>query len=40
MAMDFRHWLLLAAIFVAGFWVAKKYPSLFASVPFVNSVLA
>jgi len=38
--MDWKHVVLWVVIFVAGFYVAKKYPALFASVPGLSSVLA
>lgn len=37
--MDWRHILIWVVIFLVGFYVAKKYPSLFASVPGLNAVL-
>jgi hypothetical protein len=38
MSMNWGHWLLMAALFLAGFIVAKKYPSLFSSIPGLNTV--
>lgn len=38
--MDWKHLAVGAALFLVGFYVAKKYPSLFASVPVVGSVLS
>ncbi len=39
--MDMRpgHIVMLLAIFVLGFYVAKKWPTLFASVPLVGQYL-
>lgn len=38
--MDFRHILVLVAVLLLGFWLAKKYPSMFASIPVLNGILA
>ena len=37
--MSVWHFVVLALLVIGGFWVGKNYPSLFASVPLVNSVL-
>ena len=36
--MDWRHLLVLAGVFVLGFVVAKKYPTLFSGIPGINAV--
>lgn len=40
MNMNIGHYVMLFAIFVLGFYVAKKWPALFASVPLVGTYLA
>lgn len=37
--MDWKHLAVLVVAFTVGFWAAKKFPGLFASIPGVNQVL-
>lgn len=39
MNMNVGHYVMLGLIFVAGFYVAKKWPGLFSSVPLVGQYL-
>lgn len=37
--MDWKHLAIAVIVFVGGFYVAKKWPSLFASVPVIGPAL-
>jgi hypothetical protein len=37
--LDWKHGVIAVVLFLVGFYVAKKYPSLFSSIPVVGSAL-
>lgn len=38
MQMNWGHYVMLAVILLAGFYIGKHYPSMFASIPGLNAL--